>query len=78
MTVLNKPMLNKMFPKSVKSTLDLDLMVTTMNEAFINGGLTNLNRRASFLAQLAPARTAPPVRATAPMPAAGGEDARVV
>jgi putative chitinase len=51
--MFNKPMLFAMFPNSAKSKLDLDLLVAVLDDAFTNGVLKTLNRRASFLAQCA-------------------------
>jgi len=51
--MFTKPMLFAMFPNAAKSKLDLDLLVMVLDDAFQNGSLKTLNRRASFLAQLA-------------------------
>jgi putative chitinase len=51
--MFTKPMLFAMFPNSAKSKLDLDMLVMVLDDAFTNGPLRTLNRRASFLAQLA-------------------------
>lgn len=51
--MITKSALFDIFPHAENSKIDLDLMVLVLNDAFTNGPLINLNRRASFLAQCA-------------------------
>lgn len=52
--ILTKPILVRMFPNVLRSTLNVDLMIDVLNDVFENSrGLNTLNRRASFLAQCA-------------------------
>lgn len=50
---MDRQTLIRIFPHAAKSKLDLDLMCLVLTDAFRNGSLTTLNRRASFLAQCA-------------------------
>jgi putative chitinase len=52
--MLTKEKLFKMFPNAAKSKLDLDTLLNALNHAFSDpAGLSTLERRAAFLAQLA-------------------------
>jgi len=51
--MITKEVLFSIFPYARKSKLDLDLMLIVLNDSFQHSSLTTLNRRASFLAQVA-------------------------
>lgn len=50
---MDKPTLFEIFPNASKSKLDLDLLISVLDDAFLKSSLSSKNRRASFLAQLA-------------------------